>query len=403
MKTIGIDARFWVEAGPGRYTKALVEHLQKIDTENNYVVFLREKGFSQFNPQNPNFRKVLANYKWYSWEEQILFLWQILKYKLDLFYVPHFNIPVLYPRKIVTAIPDIIMHSFSTNRATTHTSLKFLIKKLAYHLVFLTAVARSKKIIVPTETVKKSFLAFYPFLKEKKLIVATEGIDPDFTKDTSVDYEKEVLAKYGINKQFLLFVGSMYRHKNIKKLIDAFVILKNEYRYDGQLVLVGKRDYFSEEIEGYVKQMCQTQTERIDSRNNDIATRVGIKSNDIILPGLKSYVEDSEIIALRKNAELYIFPSLQEGFSLTPLEGMTWGLPAVISDIPCHKEVYGDSAEYFDPNDAGDIAKTVNKVLSDHELRERLQKKGYERVKMYNWESTAKITEEIFETVLQTY
>lgn len=379
-KTIGIDARFWGEAGPGRYTKALIQHLEKIDRENNYLIFLREKGFEEYRPQAENFKKVLAHYKWYSFEEQTAYLLKLLNYKLDLYYVPHFNVPIFYPGKLVTAIPDIIMHKFSTNRATTLTSPKFLLKKLAYHLAMLSAVVRSKKIIVPTKVVKGDFLNFYPFLKPEKIVIAPEGVDPDFTKDTTKEYEDKVLEKLGIDGNFLLYVSSMYRHKNVENLIEAFLLLKNNYGYDGKLVLIGKKDYFSERVGEYVK-------------------KVGAEEN-ILMPGLKNYVKDSEIVALRKRAQLYVFPSLQEGFSLTPLEGMIWDLPAVISDIPCHREVYGDSVEYFDPCDVENMAEVINTVLGDLDLQENLRKKGRELIKMYGWQKTAEATYSVFKEIL---
>jgi len=379
-KTIGIDARFWGEAGPGRYTKALVQHLEKIDHSNIYLIFLRKKGFEEYQPQAKNFKKVLAHYKWYSFEEQTSYLLKLLNQKLDLYYVPHFNVPILYPRKIVTAIPDIIMHKFSTNRATTLTSPGFLLKKLAYHIAMFVAVTRSKKIIVPTKVVKGDFLNFYTFLNPDKVVIAPEGVDPDFTKDTTEEYEDQVLEKLGIKGDFLLYVSSMYRHKNVENLIDAFVILKNKFGYKGQLVIVGKKDYFSERVGEYVKE--------VDAKR------------DILMPGLKDYVKDSEIVALRKRAQLYVFPSLQEGFSLTPLEGMIWDLAAVISDIPCHKEVYGDSVEYFDPDNVEDIAETINRVLEDTNLQDELRRRGRELIKTYDWDETAKITLEVFEECL---
>ena len=131
-KTIAIDARFYDVAGPGRYTKSIIDHLQIIDNTNKYIIFLQKKAFDQFNPTNKNFIKVLADYPWYSFSEQTLFLIKILKYNPDLLYVPHFNIPILYPKKIVTAIPDLIMHSFSTQAGTTLPKPYFLFKKIIY-------------------------------------------------------------------------------------------------------------------------------------------------------------------------------------------------------------------------------------------------------------------------------
>ena len=378
-KTIGIDARFYGEAGPGRYAKNIVNSLEKIDQINRYIVFLRKAGFEQYTPSNPNFVKVLADYKWYTFDEQIRFLISIYKQKIDLLYVPHFNIPVLYVGKLVTAIPDIIMHTFSTEEGTTLPPLYFKFKKFVYKVVVAWAVIRSKKVIVPSNTVKEDFLKVFPFARAEKFAIAYEGIDPDFSKSPSET--ETVMAKYEISKPFLLYVGSMYKHKNVETLIEAYKILKTRFGYNGHLVLIGKKDHFS-----------NTLFEKIDQE--------GLRS-DIIMPGQKWHVTDNEVVVFRKEAQMYVFPSLKEGFSLTPLEGMCHGLAAVISDIPCHREIYGNCVQYFDPNNVEDVADKVYELLVNTALKETLIQKGLELTKKYSWRTTAQLTLEIFTEALK--
>lgn len=374
MKLIGIDARFYGEAGPGRYVKNIISHLENIDSENKYYIFLRKKGFEDYNPKNPNFIKVLADYKWYSFEEQIFFLLKLLSFRLDLFYIPHFNIPVFYPGKIVTAIPDIIMHSFSTEEGTTLPKFYYRFKKKIYYLVVLIALLRSEKVIVPSNDTKNDFLKNYKFILDSKYVLAYEGVDPDLLKS---DLNSEsVLKKYGIKKPFLLYISSMYKHKNVERLVEMFEILKSKFGFSGQLVLVGKKDTFSSAIQKLVA---------LKGMNNSV-----------LMPGMQNYVSDSEAIALRKEAALFVFPSLKEGFSLTPLEAMAMSLPCAVSKIPCHEEVLGDAAWYFDPLDTSDMAEKVHKLLEDTTLRENLIKKGLEKVKEYNWNDTAKVTLRVF-------
>ena len=378
-KTIGIDARFYGEAGPGRYAKNIVNSLEKVDQINRYIVFLRKAGFEQYTPSNPNFVKVLTDYKWYTFDEQIRFLIAIYKQKIDLFYVPHFNIPVLYVGKLVTAIPDIIMHTFSTEEGTTLPPLYFKFKKFVYKVVVMWAVIRSKKVIVPSNAVKEDFLKVFPFARAEKLVIAYEGIDPDFSKPP---LETEaVLTKYEIIKPFLLYVGSMYKHKNVETLIEGYKILKIRFGYNGHLVLIGKKDHFS-----------NTLYEKIDQE--------GLR-DDIIMPGQKWYVTDNEVTAFRKEAQVYVFPSFKEGFSLTPLEGMCQGLVAAISDIPCHREIYGDCVQYFDAHSAEDIADKVQEMITDTALRESLVQKGLELTKKYSWRTTAQLTLGIFTKALK--
>jgi len=108
------------------------------------------------------------------------FLFRLLKDRPDIFYVPHFNIPILYPGRLVTAIPDIIMHSFSTERGTTLPKFYFKFKKLVYRLVVYVAVRRSYKVIVPSKDVKADFIKFYPEIPEGKVCSRVRRCGPCF-------------------------------------------------------------------------------------------------------------------------------------------------------------------------------------------------------------------------------
>jgi len=378
-RLIAIDARFLGEAGPGRYVKNIIEQLEKSDTSNEYVIYLRPKGFEQYKPSSPNFRKVLADYKWYSWQEQTGFLFRILKDRPDIFYVPHFNIPVLYPGKLVTAIPDIIMHSFSTERGTTLPKFYFRFKKWVYKAVVYWAVKRSFKVIVPSQDVRADFIKAYPGISPDKFVVAYEGVDPVFFKDHPAS--PEIFNEFGITQPYFLYISSMYEHKNVPFLIDVFEEFARSNNY--QLVLVGKKDKFSEHI-----------AEIIKSKN---------LQDKILMPGMNRYVTDAEISELRKKSSAYVFPSLKEGFSLTPLEAQAVGLPSVISDIPCHREIYGDTVLYFDTADKNDFFKKLHLIVTDEAVRENLIRLGYENVKKYDWKNTAKITLGVFRNLLNNF
>ena len=272
-----------------------------------------------------------------------------------------------------------IMHTFSTEKGTTLWKPYFKFKKLVYKLVFKWSVIRSFKIIVPSEEVFRDFKSVYPNISDDKFVVATEGVDPDLM-NIQVEDTKSVLKKYGIKKPFLLYLSSMYEHKNVPRLLEAFKMLVEKYKFDGSLVLVGKRDKFSERIQ-------------------KLAEEMGL-GDRVLMPGMDTFVSDAETVALRKEAEAYVFPALKEGFSLTPLEAQYYGLPCVISDIPCHREVYDDSVLFFDPYNVEDIVKKINQVLTDPDLRAALIEKGYMRTKIYNWTHTAEKTLGVFHKAL---
>lgn len=386
MKRIGIDARFYGKAGPGRYTKNIITHLEKIDLENEYFVFLKKEGFDTYFPKNKNFKKILANYNWYSFDEQIRFLFKAIFSKLDLFYTPHFNFPILYLGKIVAAIPDMTMHTFSTEKGTTLPKSYFKLKKLVYRAVFKWLILRAKKIVVPTNTVLDEFIQIFKGISKSKFIVAYEGVDPDLVS-LALNNDESVLQKYGIKKPYVLYVGSMYEHKNISGLIEMYKFLKNSFDYTGNLVLICKKDKFSQKIYEDLKE--QNLLDKI------LMPAFNVKSDSDVV------VMDEETVSFRKQADVYVCPSFKEGFSLTALEAMSVGLASVISDIPCHREVYGDSVLYFDPKNAQDMAEKVNSVLVDAELKSSLIFKGYGQVKKYSWDNTARITLDIFNNVLK--
>jgi len=380
VKIIGIDARFYGEAGPGRYVKNIIKHLEKVDRRHKYKIFLRKKAFSQYNPENSNFEKVLADFKWYSFEEQFRFLKVLIKEKLNLLYIPHFNIPVLYPKAMVTAIPDIIMHTFSTEKGTTLPKTYFKIKKVVYWWVVLWALLRSKKIIVPSNSTLEDFHKVYPFIHRKKFLVSYEGIDPDIEEPKDNSILKSLKEEFGFKSPYLLYVGSMYEHKNIDRLIRAFSMFKTIHSKEYQLVVVGKKDNFSMEIKKMINEL---------------------NLNDYVkMPGEKRFINDSEVAAFMAGADLYVFPSLKEGFSLTPLEAIKMGAVCLISDILTHREIYGNHVAYFNPYDLSDIASKINKVLTNEELKNNLKKHSDIILKKYSWDTTAKETYGIFNQIL---
>lgn len=383
---IGIDARFYGEAGPGRYVKAIIQHLEMIDDKNEYVIFSNKLGFEEYTPKNKNFKKKLANYSWYSFDEQTRYLAAILKAKLDLYYVPHFNFPILYPKKLVTAIPDMIMHTYTSEKGTTLPVWYFRLKRFVYRFVFWWTVFRSYKVIVPSDSVLKDFVTHIKYISKEKYVRAYEGVDPDLLKP--VDNPEKVLEKYGVKQPYLLHVSSMYEHKNIEGLLEMYKILEDKYGFNGQFVFVCKKDKFSERV------------------YKDIVEK-GLEDK-IIIPAFvkevpekqKIVVTDEELTAFRMKASAYVFASFSEGFSLTTLEGMAHGLPAAISNIPVHKEIHEDAVLYFDPKNPEDMAEKVNIILTDDGVREDLKRKGNALLEKYSWVKTAKITLDVFEEAL---
>jgi glycosyltransferase involved in cell wall biosynthesis len=219
----------------------------------------------------------------------------------------------------------------------------------------------------------------------KQDIITSYGIKPERINVTLPGYDRihyrlgvepgAVKSKYGL-KSYLFYLGNLMPHKNLRRLLRAFALLKREFPYT--LVIAGWKD-----PRHYPALEAETQA-------------LGLAEKVLFL----NYVPADELPALYSGAELFVFPSLYEGFGLPPLEAMACGCPVLVSNIASLSEVCGDAAYYVDPYDVKNIAEGIYRVATDRELKENLAFRGTERAKLFSWEKSAKEHIKIFEEVL---
>ena len=373
---IGIDARFYGPKckGLGRYTQKLIENLELIDHKNEYIIFLRKEMWNEYMPQNHKFKKVLADFRWYSLPEQIFFPILIRRQKLDLMHFLHFNVPILYFGKFIVTIHDLILRHFPTHHASTLGPIRYFFKNLSYRIVIWLAIKRAEEIIAVSIYVKNDITKNFS-VNSDKISVIYEGVDIKAENKEKLRM-KNFELKQGIQKDYLLYVGNAYPHKNLERLIRAFGILINKYKQNLQLILVGEKDYFYKRLKSFVDY------QPLFVRQNIIFT---------------GFVSDEYLSVLYQGASIYIFPSLCEGFGLPPLEAMNFGVPVVSSDATCLPEILGNAAFYFEARNAENISKAIIEVLSNKHLQENLIQNGYKQIKKYYWKKMAKKIIRIYE------
>lgn len=368
---IGIDARFYGPFGKGlgRYTQELIKGLEKVDTKNEYIIFVRSENFDDYIPQNKNFTKVIADFSWYTLEEQIKMPKLLYSHNLDLVHFPHFNVPLGYRKPFVVTIHDLIIMHFPTKRATTLGPLKYALKQFGYRKVITSAVRKARHIITVSRFSKNDILSYFK-VPSSDITVTYQSI---FTGAKDV----VSIQKYS-DKPYFLYVGNVYPHKNIEFLVKAFSAFKQEAgREDYQLILVGKNDYFFEKVKSFVKEN---------------------KVKDVIFTG---FVTDTELSSLYQDALCYVFPSLYEGVGLPPLEAMAHSTPVISSDATCMPEILSDAAIYFNPRDVNSLKEGLRHIADNPDVRKELEVRGVQQVAKYSSEQCARDTLAVYEKAVK--
>lgn len=370
---IGIDCRLSgsTHAGIGRYIENLITRLPFDKEHFRWVLFFYDQ--SQV-PTTTAFTKaisqqkvtiVFAPFKHYSLAEQLKLPSVLTQHQLDLLHVPHFNVPLFLPNSlpIVVTIHDLLWHEQRGTAVTTLAPWKYWLKYLGYRLVTHLAVTRAKAILVPSQAVKKTVVRYFPQV-EKQVAVTYEGA----TGETFATSTKK--HSQAIDSKTLLYVGSLYPHKNITVVLQALKQLP-----DFKLEIVGSRSVFRDAVAAE-------------------AARLGV-TNQVNFLG---FVPDSELSQKYQTCFALIQPSLSEGFGLTGLEAMTAGGVVIASDIPIFKEIYQDGALYFDPHSSDSFIATVNQLTPKQ--RPPLLSQAKRVAAQYSWDTMANQTVAAYQKIL---
>ncbi len=359
---IVIDARI-INSSTGRYVERLVYYLQQVDKTNRYTILVPSKDLGFFKPSTKNFTVMAADFKNYSFGEQLGFKTFLEKLQPDLVHFCMPQQPILYKGTHVTTVHDLtLLQTYNSDKNW----LMFHAKQLVGRYVFKKIGQTSAHIVTPTQYVKDDYVAFAK-IPARRVTVTYEAAD--------VFADKLQPYKHPF-KQFILYVGQQSDYKNIRRLGDAHQKLLKTHP-DLGLILVGKKTAAHLKNEQYFAEK---------------------RYKNILYTG---FIADKQRDWLYTNCAVYAFPSLMEGFGLPALEAMGYGAPVASSNATCLPEVYGDAAHYFDPTDTDAMAQAIDNILTDETLRKSLIAKGYKQVKKYSWRRMAEQTHQVYMDALQ--
>ncbi|MFH1369553.1 MAG: glycosyltransferase family 1 protein [Elusimicrobiota bacterium] len=356
MKKIAIDARMIDHSGIGTLLKNILSRLPKTGNLDISLIGRRD----QLDKYGLSI--IEADYPIYGIKEQLLMPGLLRKNDISLYHATHYNVPVLFGGKMIANIHDLIHLVFP----------HFLPSKAAYlysKFLFAAACRKSKKIITISEHTKNDIIDQFK-TDPSKIEIIYPGVSADFSPSAEkASAMKKIYGKY------ILYVGAVRPHKNVLKLVEAFILLKKSQNIEHKLIIIGKS-----------KPEYLRQINRILSEN--------LLKDEVL------HFENAEagnLVDFYCGAELFAFPSLYEGFGLPPLEAMACGCPVVTSNVSSLPEVVGNAALTVNPDCAEDISSVIHKMISNDNLRKELISKGLERAKIFSWEKAAERTMKIYE------
>tara|TARA_X000000950_G_scaffold189829_1_gene229437 strand:- start:820 stop:1938 length:1119 start_codon:yes stop_codon:yes gene_type:complete len=358
------------QGGPSRYFVNLVSNLNKIKSINakifaplhlNHMLSNLDRSnigisnkipFSNFFGKSNNLKKNLVkiNNKINKYCEK--------KEKPDVIHTTYYdnNFPTK-SNKLVVTVYDLIHEIF---RDDYYKNDIFLSKKKI--------LERANQIICISESTKKDLINFYNI--DKKKITVTHLAN-------SLSFDNELLDSevFKDKKKFFLYVGSRWKYKNFNQLLYSLSYDKKIHK-EFNLISFGGGKFSNDEIK------------LINKLNLDPHRIIQIDGDENLLK------------TLYRNAEFFIYPSKYEGFGIPTLESFSQGCPVLCSNTSSFPEVAGDAAIYFDPNSIESISKSIEKIINSAELRQKLIKRGNERLQKFSWTKCASETLDVYKKII---
>lgn len=372
MMRITIDGTFQTEpvAGLKRYFEMLLTHLASIDTANEYQIYynmFRDRDCNVFQINQENFRTRRNPIPRRLFEKFInLFSLNHSPFigTTDLVHFPnHYSYPVSNRTKSVVTIHDISYKIYPEH----------LSREIIEQLEPATedTLRRVDGIIAISENTKKDLMEFYEIDPQKIKVI---HIGADFS-DIDVD-ESVARDEFNIEEPYILSVSTIQPRKNFKRLMHAYKIVKDD-GIPHKLVIAGRFGWLYEDI---LKRRTELSLEE-----------------DVIFTG---QISDKLLISFYKGADIFIYPSLYEGFGLPPLEASFYGVPVICSKTSSLPEVMGEACIYVNPESVEDIATGIMSLTDDDEKKSQLIEKGYENLKRFSWEKCARETLELYRSLI---
>lgn len=346
--------------GVENYACNLVKHLHDLDSDDEFVIIADTRMLPWVRNLSPKMSIVDVHLP----SQRLLWLWEHLFFlmdprakNLDLVHFPIGGGVLGFSRNFVLTVHDLKHYA---NR-----ELVLLRRHLLWRVWCKHNIKRAERIITVSEFVKNEILHEFP-VQESDVEVIPNGVDERFVPAVP---SSDIRTKLGLPERYLLFVGQTSTNKNLRRAIEAVSLVIKEQRTSHCFVIAGSPGENDAVLRSYVK----------DHNLENMVRFIG-------------YVSDSDLPQLYSNADLFLFPSLMEGFGIPPIEAMRCGIPTVVAHATCMPEVLGDAPIWVDPLSVASIAQGIRVGLFDQDIRARAVERGLMRANHFSWASMARQT-----------
>lgn len=367
---IGIEAQRIFRTkkhGMDIYALELIRAIQEVDTENEYVVFVKPDKDVCLKPSK-NLKIVEVNGKTYVDWEQISLPKAIKNENIDLMHFTSNTASVNIDCPFVLTLHDIIyLENFiskgSLYQIAGHFYRRWNVPKIAKKAEYVITVSEFEKVQIHKKL----------DIKYSKLRATYNAFNPKFRKIEDENSLNEIKKKYNLPSEFIFFLGNKAPKKNMKRVLEAYSKYVENEQNPVKIVIAESSE------EDILKVLPEL-------NKNEVI-------KNVILTG---YVKHDELPYIYNLASVFLYPSLRESFGIPIIEAMACGTPVVTANTSAMPEVAGDAAILVDPFDTNSIKEGFEKILTDKELSNQLKINGLTRAKDFSWVNTAKKTIEIY-------
>lgn len=357
---IGIDGRVYgadIMSGVARSIQLLIRGLSSVKTNHRFYLFSDKKtkgcpvSFHPLRIRVPGVKMKKSLNHFVIWE-QFLLPQVLQKERIKIFHSMVFPIPCSYIKgcKFLLTLYDILPWLEIGSDELFDSFRRYFVKWITL------SIKKADKIITVSKSVRNDIIKLLN-VPNHKVKVIYNSVNPYFHTLMNKEGIRYILAKkLGIRDKFILNVNVLTPRKNVETLIHAFTLLKQKGKIPHKLIIVGSTTFYKPHV--------------------DI-------SKDVILTGA---VSDEMLLYLYNTAELFVFPSLYEGFGYPPLEAMACGTPVIVSNAASLPEIVGPAGCIFNPKDILGLSERIVQVLEDRQLADKMRSEGLDRAKMFSYQ-----------------